>query len=484
MVGLRSHPFLIVALSGLAALLAGCGAGGASHSQTPLATYTVTVTAPAAGTGIVTSSPPGINCPPTCTAAFPQNSQIKLNAIPSGSYVFGGWGGGCSGASTCNLKVDSAESVSAVFSAGAAKQVVAYVFTADALELKSLEFALLADGELKPTTHSIQPLLMTGTTHGLVVNTPAANGAPTSNLQSYAVQGDGSLRAQGTPVSIAMNQSVSLASDQSYVYAATDEGLFGFVDATSGLSPLSPIQQTVPPPQPCTVAQENANQCRNASLLQLSSGNAFLMQYWTSPSTSALYQLSSFTRAQGQLTAEQLFAGTELSTGIFASTPDGKFVYAMDLASSRVFRYAMGGNGSYETNILSNGQPLSDGFVQLIISDDVSTNNGWWLFAPVSDAVESPRIRVFHIDPASGDLTEIAGSPFLTGEYYLVGATLDPSSHFLLAIHSYCDGSPPCMGPGKLVAMSVNSSTGALSVTSDVEDGQNPFAVTAVSISH
>ncbi len=381
--------------------------------------------------------------------------------------------------STCKLNVVSKENVTAIFTpAGNGTNVVAYVFTADGLALKSLEFALLADGQLQATGRTFPPLLMTGTAHGLVVDLPGAGGEPTSTLQSYAVRENGSLRQRGLPVSVSMNQSVNLVSDQTFVYAATDLGLFGFVDESSGLSPLPPIQQTIPPPSACSAAQESADECRNSEVLQLANTSAFLLQTSTGQS-GPLYELSSFVRSEGQLTSEQYFAGDTVSTGIFVPTPDGSFVYTLDLASNRVFRYAMGGNGSYVTNVLSNGKALADGFVQLIISND-----GSFLLAPVSDAAESPRIRVFRIDPSSGDLTEVKGSPFLTGEYYLVGATLDPTGQFLLAIHSYCVGSPPCTSPGKLVAMSIDTLTGALSVTSDVEDGQDPFTVTAVPISH
>ena len=379
------------------------------------------------------------------------------------------------------MLMDSAESATAIFTpSGTGTNVLAYVFTPDVLLLNAPEFALAANGQLQATTNPAPSLLMSGTSHGLVMNLPTASGSPTPTLQSYAVKADGSLHPRGNPVTVAMNQSLNLASDQTYVYAATDEGLFGFSDESSGLIALPPIPLSVPPPVRCTPAQENANQCRNTALLMVADASAFLLQTsLTGPSAPPLYELSSFSRAEGRLTSEQLFAEAVLSTGIFAPTPDGNFVYAMDLASSRVFRYAKNGNGSYETTVLSNGQELSDGFVQLIISSD-----GSFLFAPVSDAAVSPRIRVFRIDPSSGNLTEVAGSPFLTGEYYLVGATLDPTGQFLLAIHSYCDGSPPCMGPGKLVAMSIDSSTGALKVTSDVLDGQYPFMVTAVAISH
>ena len=451
-----------------------------SQSQASAASIGVTFASTTAGAGIVTSNPPGINCPPTCSASFAQNTRVELSATPGDSYFFGGWRGSCSGMTTCNLNVVSAENVTAIFTqAASGTNVMAYVFTPDKYELKSFEFALLADGQLQATGRTYQPLLMTGTVHGLVMDLPGAGGEPTSTLQSYVVKGNGSLRQKGLPVSVAMNQSVNLVSDQTFVYAATDEGLFGFVDESTGLSPLPPIQQTIPPPASCSAAQESADECRNTEVLELANTSAFLLQTSAGQVGPPLYELSSFIRSEGQLMGEQQFAGNVVSTGIFAPTPDGNFVYALDLASNRVFRYAMGGDGSYVTNVLSNGKPLQDGFVQLIVSGD-----GSLLFAPVSDAAESPRIRVFRIDPSSGDLTEAAGSPFLTGEYYLVGATLDPTGHFLLAIHSYCVGSPPCISPGKLVAMSVDPSTGALSVTSDVEDGQDPFTVTAVPISH
>ncbi|MGB7603060.1 MAG: hypothetical protein WBM24_22350 [Candidatus Sulfotelmatobacter sp.] len=451
-----------------------------SRSHASAASIGVTVAAAAAGAGTVTSTPAGINCPPTCSASFAQNTSVELSATPGNSYFFGGWRGSCSGMTTCNLNVVSAENVTAIFApASSGTNVVAYVFTPDKSALKSFEFALLADGQLQVTGRTLQPLLMTGTVHGLVMDLPGAGGEPTPTLQSYAVKANGSLRQQGLPLSVAMNQSVNLVSDQTFVYASTDVGLFGFVDESTGLSVLPPIQQTIPPPAPCSAAQESADECRNTEVLQLANTSAFLLQTSTRQVGPPLYELSSFVRSEGRLGSEQYFAGNVVSTGIFAPTPDGNFVYALDLASNRVFRYAIGGNGSYVTNVLSNGQALEDGFVQLIVSSD-----GSFLFAPVSDAAESPRIRVFRIDPSSGDLTEVTGSPFLTGEYYLVATTLDPTGHFLLAIHSYCVGSPPCISPGKLVAMSVDPSTGALSVTSDVEDGQDPFTVTAVAISH
>ncbi len=68
------------------------------------------------GTGTVTSTPAGINCGTTCTALFPQATQVSLNAIPDSGSTFVGWsGGGCSGTGTCVLTLASATDVTATF---------------------------------------------------------------------------------------------------------------------------------------------------------------------------------------------------------------------------------------------------------------------------------------------------------------------------------------------------------------------------------
>ena len=83
-----------------------------------ISSYPLTVTAPASGSGTITSSPSGINCPGTCTANFDSGTGVTLTATPATNYTFGGWTGACSGTAGCSIKMTAAESVGATFSLG------------------------------------------------------------------------------------------------------------------------------------------------------------------------------------------------------------------------------------------------------------------------------------------------------------------------------------------------------------------------------
>ena len=107
------HCFCLAVIPTL--LLAGCG--GSPGMGTQQQSYQLTVAKPAAGAGTITSSPAGINCPTTCTASYPQNTQVTLTATPGANYTFGGWSGSCSGTGTCSLTITAAASVTAAMAA-------------------------------------------------------------------------------------------------------------------------------------------------------------------------------------------------------------------------------------------------------------------------------------------------------------------------------------------------------------------------------
>jgi hypothetical protein len=57
----------------------------------------VTVSLTGNGYGIVTSSPAGISCPPTCTSNYTPGASVTLTATTSSTSTFSGWGGDCTG---------------------------------------------------------------------------------------------------------------------------------------------------------------------------------------------------------------------------------------------------------------------------------------------------------------------------------------------------------------------------------------------------
>ena len=80
--------------------------------------YTLSVTKAGAGTGVVTSSPAGIDCGVTCSASFASGTLVTLNATATGSGYFTGWGGACSGVGACTVTMSAAQSVTATFAVG------------------------------------------------------------------------------------------------------------------------------------------------------------------------------------------------------------------------------------------------------------------------------------------------------------------------------------------------------------------------------
>jgi hypothetical protein len=82
--------------------------------------------------GHVSSSPPGIDCPPTCSAPYPSGTAVELRADPTPGYSLAGWNalpntGDCEQGPTCSLTIDDgqfAPSVVASFQPAAELQAV------------------------------------------------------------------------------------------------------------------------------------------------------------------------------------------------------------------------------------------------------------------------------------------------------------------------------------------------------------------------
>src|SRR5262249_4991527 len=72
----------------------------------PTSPQTLTVTLAGTGSGTVTSSPAGISCPGTCSAAFGSGTSVTLTATAASGSTFAGWSGaGCSGTGPCTVSM-------------------------------------------------------------------------------------------------------------------------------------------------------------------------------------------------------------------------------------------------------------------------------------------------------------------------------------------------------------------------------------------
>jgi ABC-type branched-subunit amino acid transport system substrate-binding protein len=74
-----------------------------------------TLSVSTAGKGRVTSTPPGISCPTTCTATFLEGTKVALAATAASGYRFAGWNGACSGKGACVLTINATAQVTATF---------------------------------------------------------------------------------------------------------------------------------------------------------------------------------------------------------------------------------------------------------------------------------------------------------------------------------------------------------------------------------
>ncbi len=67
------------------------------------------------GSGTVTSSPAGISCGATCSSDFDYGTVVTLTATHATGSRFTGWTGACTGAGTCSVTMNQAQSVTATF---------------------------------------------------------------------------------------------------------------------------------------------------------------------------------------------------------------------------------------------------------------------------------------------------------------------------------------------------------------------------------
>ncbi|MDM8535267.1 Ig-like domain-containing protein [Desulfobacterales bacterium HSG17] len=78
-------------------------------------TYALSAAKTGTGTGIVSSSPKGINCGEDCVQYYDQDTQITLTASAEPGSEFTGWSGPCTGTGECIVTINETQKLTAAF---------------------------------------------------------------------------------------------------------------------------------------------------------------------------------------------------------------------------------------------------------------------------------------------------------------------------------------------------------------------------------
>ena len=110
--------------------LAACGGGGGGDTPPDQLPQPVTLSVALAGSGTVTSVPPGIACGTDCSEPYAAGTSVTLTAAPAAGFQFSGWSAaGCPGTGTCVVTMNAATTVTATFAPVSAGQFALNVIT-------------------------------------------------------------------------------------------------------------------------------------------------------------------------------------------------------------------------------------------------------------------------------------------------------------------------------------------------------------------
>ncbi|SPF44759.1 putative Peptidase S53 propeptide [Candidatus Sulfotelmatobacter kueseliae] len=117
--------------------------------------FQLAVTTAGSGSGSVSSSPPGITCPGTCSNYFKIASKVTLTATAASGSTLAGWSGACTGTGTCTVTLNANLKVTATFNLPVGNPAVS-------LSAGSLTFA----GQVIDTTSASKSVTVTNTGKG------------------------------------------------------------------------------------------------------------------------------------------------------------------------------------------------------------------------------------------------------------------------------------------------------------------------------
>jgi 6-phosphogluconolactonase (cycloisomerase 2 family) len=455
--------FMVIVL-GMAVTV--CSGGGGGGQTTQNATMTV---APS-GSGTVDSNPQGINqCATnggTCSASFPQGTQVTLRPKAGNGSSFSGWNGACSGTGPCALTMMSDLTVGAVFTllptftltvttsgngtvTGAGIQCGSGGNTCQVSLQQNQQVALSAAAD---------PGSMFNSWGGACAGTigPICNLTMTSDMTVQAVFSATS--GFDFALSVAPGvQSVAQGAAASYTVTAT---------LLNGLA--SPVMLTVqsgcPTNATCTFSP-------NPVTPAVSPGVTSQLTVLTSNGTPV--GPSTFTiRGTSGLLFHEVSAQLTVNAQVGPIQNPPRFAYVPNNSDGTLSIFAVNA---------TTGQIRHQGYVNTGLSPlGVTTvSNAGGTFAYVANQKPSGTVSGFTVNTTTGQLNPITGSPFTAGS--LTSAVVGhPNGQFLYAVNFSSQGQPAVSG-GTVSAYTINTApgpgAGQLTPIQESPAGKSPIAM-------
>lgn len=156
----------------------------------------VTVTPIYGGSGRVTSTPPGLDCPGQCSADFPVGSQVTLTATAAVGSKPGGWLRGAAVSFAPTLALEISDTARIDVSAGFVRDELAWLAALDGAGLERFDALAMSGGRVYAagdfagaTTIAGRALPSGGGRDGVILGASAASGA-VSWIRTFGGSGD------------------------------------------------------------------------------------------------------------------------------------------------------------------------------------------------------------------------------------------------------------------------------------------------------
>jgi hypothetical protein len=265
---LRASLVLAASLS-LVVFLVNCGGGSLTPAPAPNSSMAQLRVQPAGnGGGTVSSTPSGIDCKPTCGASFSVGTEVVLSATPAADSMFAGWGGACTGTSTCTIKLSENASATATFSSLPVLSVATTGLGAVTSSPSGINCGLFPPGDqtcslaFKPATQ----VVLTATPGADWTLTGWSGGGCSGNSPTCTVTLNQNTQVNATfsPVSLPM-LSVALGGDGQGTVISNPSGISCGKTCTSGFKSGTQVVLTETPAQNSTFAGWSGGGCSGSN---------------------------------------------------------------------------------------------------------------------------------------------------------------------------------------------------------------------------